>query len=220
MNKPQFIIIHHTASSYAGNPDQFQATNNYHKGKWGEAVKSSLGYYGGYHYEIAADGKIGQFRKDNEVGAHTSQDNMNYQSIGICLDGDFDKEDPTPQQIVALIGLIKQKKTQYNIDNQHIFPHRRFATYKSCWGSRLPDNIMEYLEKHGGMLQASQWALTAIEKAKKKGTMLNWNNPQAPMDDATWQWIFLKLGAIDKVTNEPITRERAAVILDRLKLLD
>ena len=64
------------------------------------------------------------------------------------------------------------------------------------------------------------WAQTAAEKAKKKGVIINWNNPDGMLTDEDYQWIFHKLGVLDKVSDAHRSRSRMAVILDRLHLLD
>lgn len=138
MNRPKNIVVHHTAVSRDKNNEQFDAVDRYHKSKgWGMI---------GYHYLIEPDGKIKQGREDNQAGAHTSQKLMNYRSIGICLTGHFDLEEPTIEQCRSLHSLIERLMRLYDIPEANIFPHRHFATYKSCWGSRLPNDILGYLE--------------------------------------------------------------------------
>lgn len=131
--KINYLIIHHTGVSRDKNPDQFEATNNYHKAKWN--FKSSLGYYAGYHYEIAADGTIRQARSDNEAGAHTI--GHNFDSIGISLDGNFDIEMPTPDQEKSLKELLLKLKAKYPAAK--IAFHRQFAN-KTCPGKLIPDD--------------------------------------------------------------------------------
>jgi len=138
MNIPSAIVVHHTAVSRSKNDEQFDAVDRYHKSKgWGMV---------GYQYMIEASGEIKQGREDNQSGAQTSQKLMNYRSIGICLTGHFDLEDPTVEQCKSLHSLIERLMRLYDIPASRIFPHRHFATYKSCWGSRLPNDIMGYLE--------------------------------------------------------------------------
>lgn len=215
MNNPKNIIVHHTAVSRTKNNNQFEATDNYHKSKgWGQI---------GYHYLIEPSGEVKQGRKDNEVGAHTSQLEMNYFSLGICLTGDFDIEEPTKEQIVSLKTLIQSKQKQYDIHDDHVYPHRKFATYKSCWGKLLPDDILTYLKMKTAPLSedVSPWAVEAVRKAKAKGVMVNFNNPQAPMTDDDWQYVFSRLRALTQLDlKSRITREQAAKILDNLHLLD
>ncbi len=134
-NIPLWIILHHTAVSYDKNPDQFNATNIYHK-SIGFPI-SSLGFFTGYQYEINKDGKVYQARIDTETGAHTK--GMNNSSIGICADGNFDIEMPTPAQVASLRILISRLSSEFRIPPENIVPHRKFAN-KTCYGSRLSDD--------------------------------------------------------------------------------
>jgi len=78
-----------------------------------------------------------------------------------------------------------------------------------------------HMRKNAGEGDISPWAIQSVQKAKSKGIMINWGAPKSAVDDLTWQHILHKLRVLDKVdTNNPITRERLAVCLDRLKLLD
>src|SRR3990167_7232831 len=115
---PNKIIWHHSADASAG--PQFFKINEDHKAKWNFA--SSLGYFGGYHYLIEKDGKVFQYRADDEVGAHDLGENIG--SIGICLAGNFDAELPTKQQEQALAPLLKTILTKWKIRHNRIDPHR------------------------------------------------------------------------------------------------
>lgn len=170
---PTTIFIHHTGSlsqGNSGNPDQAIATNNYHKKKFG--FISSLGFYSGYNYELSITGKITQFRQDGEQTAAQYQQNMNDgRALSICLDGNFDIEEPTQQQISAVAKWLKEKMAQYNIPKENVFCHRKVATYKSCPGKLLPDNIYNYfipMEEE-----------TALEWAKKYFPQFTWSQEEA-----------------------------------------
>jgi hypothetical protein len=159
MTTPRYILLHNTEVSYKANPNQWEATNNYHKQLFN--FKSSLGFYGGYNYEIAKDGSVKQFRADGELTAAALLHNSD--SIHIALDGNFDVELPTDEQIKAVTTLIKEKMVKFSIPASNVLPHRYFATtsirdgkftknttkyktwdgcapYKTCPGALLPDN--------------------------------------------------------------------------------
>lgn len=125
LNDPKHIIIHHGAGSL-----NFEQVNEYHKGKWG--FQSSLGYYIGYQYFISYSGRVYQGRSDTEEGAHTI--GYNKCSIGICLQGDFSKEQMTEGQLTALEKLVAEKKLRYNIGV--VNGHRDFSN-TSCPGQNL-----------------------------------------------------------------------------------
>lgn len=141
MNPIKYIFVHHTAVSYAVNPDQWEQTNVYHRDERQFPI-SSLGLYVGYNYEIAKDGTVRQARKDGEETAAVK--GYNFCSLSICLDGNFDIELPTPMQVMALKNLLKQKSAQYGVPLANILPHRHFAN-KTCYGSKLDDNWAQSL---------------------------------------------------------------------------
>ena len=70
---------------------------------------------------------------------------MNFRSIGICLTGFFDVEEPTQEQCEALYKRLLLFMSKYDIPRGKIKPHRAYAN-KTCWGSLLPDDILGYLE--------------------------------------------------------------------------
>lgn len=202
MNTPSNIIVHHTGVSYDKNPAQFKATNNYHRDTMKFPI-SSLGYYVGYHYMIEKDGTLIQARKDSDSGAHTNQHEMNYKSLGICLTGNFDKELPTDAQLTTLYEFLKKKQEQYKIPNSKIVPHRLYASYKTCWGSLLPDNIMDFLKEKFTQVppmekdEPSLWAIETMAVAKNKGVMTNWDNCQHTITPKKIAYIFYNLGFLD-----------------------
>lgn len=135
LSKPTYICLHHSAVSYKRNKDQFKANNRYHKEKWN--FKSSLGYYLGYNWEISARGKARQARKNGDQTAACYQSNMNDgRCIHICLDGNFDIERPTNQQIFALRDLLRKLVGEYEIKRDNIVMHTDYAP-KTCPGNNV-----------------------------------------------------------------------------------
>lgn len=129
-NNPKFITIHHTA---AVEPiPQFNAINEWHRVRG--FVKSSLGFFVGYHKVIEKDGTIVQARVDDEQ--NNAVLSHNHDSLAVCLVGNFDKEDPTPEQIASLGEVLNDWCTEHDISPLDIYPHRKFGS-TSCYGSRL-----------------------------------------------------------------------------------
>ena len=102
------LIVHHSASPAA--TTTLDDINLWHR----EAGfnLSSLGYYIGYHYVIDPSGKITMTRDVNEIGCHCNafdaalNTSYNKSSIGICVMGNFEDEQPTAEQVGALTSLI------------------------------------------------------------------------------------------------------------------
>lgn len=131
--KTSRIIWHHSA---ADSPTpQFAAINDWHKAR--SFPLSSLGFYVGYHYVIEKDGTVTQARKDTEIGAHDTGENMD--SIGICLVGDFTISRPTLAQEKSFALLLRQLMLKYNISVNSIEPHRRDDATE-CPGKSMPEN--------------------------------------------------------------------------------
>jgi N-acetyl-anhydromuramyl-L-alanine amidase AmpD len=93
----KFVLLHHDAS-LAG--DVYDAKKlyaqeaNYHISKgWGHL---------GYSFRIARDGTIYQTVPYEEIGAHAGNYKYFRNSMGVCLDGSFDKQKPSDAQIKAL----------------------------------------------------------------------------------------------------------------------
>jgi len=168
MNKPQYLVIHHTAVSYDKNPNQFDATDTYHEGKG--FPKSSLGFYVGYHAMVEKDGSIRISRRDTDDGAHTSQDGVNFKSLALCFTGDFDKEEPTLAQCKTAMQWITSKQESYKIPNNKVLPHRHWAP-KTCWGSKVPDDVIGYLRVRltPENNTPSPWAVEAFKAAANFG---------------------------------------------------
>lgn len=139
-NVPKWIIVHHTAGTQS---DTFEDVNRWHKERWPNFV-SALGYHIGYHYFIDATGSVTQGRAETEEGAHTI--GKNTESIGICLAGNFSRpgEIPTEEQERKLVELVQEIQKRWNIPNENIVPHRKFAATE-CYGKNLDDNWVQSL---------------------------------------------------------------------------
>lgn len=219
--KIEWLVIHHTAVSRAKNPDQWKATNAEHFKRFNFPARN--GDYGGYHIEIAANGNMHRFRDDDEVGAHCKEKQMNYKSIGICLDGNFDMEEPTIEQQRALLTLISEYQEKYHIPDENVVPHRYFATgianndtawktatgkkpYKTCWGSKLPDDIIGYLKQSTNELPpiTGHWSDPFLAFMTEKGYIKDRKNPDLPV---SWGelGVVIKRFYDDLISNPPST---------------
>lgn len=134
-NFPNKIVIHHTGGT-AKDP---KADTSHHTANIVETGHLSLGWDGiGYHYFIHKDGEVWRGRPEHRNGAHAGNP-VNFESIAICLAGNFDVTLPTEKQIESLKHLLVDIMERYNISPDRIYPHRKFAN-KSCYGSKLKDD--------------------------------------------------------------------------------
>jgi len=175
MNK-SYINIHHTAMYAKNDSDaQFSAVDQAHKKRWEGKTKSSLGYYGGYHYLIERNGEVKQYRKDSEVGAHNDKSLMNYRAIGICLAGNMSEQMLTEAQIKALVELVETKKKEYGIVDENIQPHRHYKGTQ-CPGNNLPDKVWDYIKEQAEKLV--EYVEPSIVTWHKNNKIIEyWNTP-------------------------------------------
>jgi len=166
MNKPQYIIIHHSATKQ-GDAETFRRA---HKAKGWRDI--------GYHYVIgngtySGDGEVETGRTEAEDGAHCSADGMNRKSIGICLVGNFDIDKPTIAQMEALERLCRDIMARYKIPVSKVLGHGEVAA-TNCPGKnfdmaafrkRLEVKKVEKKDYEG------HWAQPYIEKAINAGYM-------------------------------------------------
>ena len=125
----KYIILHHSLTK-DGKTVSWNAIRQYHLRKgWNDI---------GYHFGIELVGsryEILTGRLLNSPGAHCRL--MNQISIGICFVGNFDIEEPPPEQLVIGRGLIRSMMDIFSIENDHIKGHCAYSK-KSCPGHLFP----------------------------------------------------------------------------------
>ena len=89
----------------------------------------------GYHFLVRKDGTIYRLRPEDKVGAHAY--GANYNSLGICFEGDYMQEDMLEDQKEAGKELVAYLKNKYNITT--VQAHRDVCA-TSCPGDKFPFN--------------------------------------------------------------------------------
>lgn len=115
------IILHHAA---AKNCDA-TTIHRWHKANGWAGI--------GYHFIVRKSGAIERGRPEWALGAHASGSNSD--SIGICFEGDFEKETMTSVQRAAGKELIAWLKEGYKINK--VQAHRDVCA-TSCPGKNFP----------------------------------------------------------------------------------
>jgi len=121
--KTELIVIHHTASK---TDLTVQEIHQMHL-KQGENWKGI-----GYHYYINKKGIIYRGRPEKYSGSHAID--YNSISIGVCLSGNFEEEEPNVNQITSLIELLHHLRTKY--PNVEIVGHKDLNA-TACPGKNL-----------------------------------------------------------------------------------
>ncbi|MEQ8235293.1 MAG: N-acetylmuramoyl-L-alanine amidase [Syntrophomonadaceae bacterium] len=144
------IIIHHSAS-----PDVPAGTiHGWHLQKGWSGI--------GYHFVVRLAGIIEAGRPLEMVGAHAGPE-VNRDSIGICLTGNFMDHSPTGAQLLSLVQLIDYLRNTYQT-NLEVLRHKDVA-YTDC-----PGNFFAWPEKN--------WPLFAPTRAENEAgnTLEPWKN--------------------------------------------
>ena len=115
-----YAILHHAAASVCSADD----VDRWHKNNGWECI--------GYHFFIRKDGSIYRGRKQNTIGAHAY--GHNYNSIGICFEGNFEEEEMPEAQIEAGKWICDYIRKQYP---GIIFKGHRDFNSTSCPGKNF-----------------------------------------------------------------------------------
>lgn len=104
------------------------------------------------------------------------------------------------------------------IQRAHVYPWCFYPSGKSRdWVQSHYINPWEWLKTSTSI---PDWALSAVAKAKAKGTIIDWSNPYKIVGDETLEWTLEKSGLLDPAKHEgKITLVRWAVVLEKLNLI-
>ena len=153
MNKPERIILHHSATD-GGTFESIEKYHIEHNG-WNDI---------GYHYLIEQDGSLHKGRGETTTGAHTI--GQNEKSLGICLVGNFDKYEPSDMQMKTLNTLLLDINQRLGITE--IKGHNHYSS-KTCPGIyfRWKDVINLEEEKN------EHWAEKHFQSLNAKGILVS-----------------------------------------------
>ncbi|MEO0338111.1 MAG: peptidoglycan recognition family protein [Bacteroidota bacterium] len=124
------IVIHHSATT-SGSPESY-ARHHVENNGWPGI---------GYHFVIQKDGEVFQTNELDTISYHVSGQNTN--SIGICLTGHYDKQQPPTIQLQKCAQLVVALRQKF-LRHLDIKGHRDFST-KTCPGNNLDLNDLKSL---------------------------------------------------------------------------
>lgn len=123
------IVVHHSASSTHMAADF---------ARWHVEDRGWPGM--GYHFAIEKDGSIVMGNPLTNISYHTSGENT--KSVGIVLSGNFNNEQPTPEQLESLDKLIAYLRQELP-QPLEVYGHRDFKA-TSCPGANLYPLINDF----------------------------------------------------------------------------
>jgi N-acetylmuramoyl-L-alanine amidase len=132
----EFIVIHHSATRM-GSADAFDSAHR------ARGMINGLAYH--FVIDNGTDGKAdglietGARWVKQMYGGHCRQAYMNEHGIGICLVGDFSRDEPTAKQLDSLVLLIRGLQEQFHIADDHILGHGEvIGEFSECPGRNFP----------------------------------------------------------------------------------
>ena len=181
------VVLHHRAGS--GDVESIHA-DHLRRGWWGI----------GYHYYIRRDGSVWRGRPERWCGSHAGASNgYNAHSIGVCLEGNFERERPAEIQLDALRELLADLMGRYEIREVRL--HREIAA-TACPGKNFPP-VKELLQKETAASGASgdggDWWREAVRWAVDRGVLqgdgggLRLDDPLSRREGVTLLWRAMTL---------------------------
>lgn len=124
----KFVIVHQSATKKI--ETSFEKIKKFH-------LYQGMGNIA-YHYFIEASGRLRKGRNESTMGTHTRASQMNSKSLGVCLAGEFNNEDPEPAQLKTLESLLNNLLTKYKISKEKVLGHREvYNSATECPGDSL-----------------------------------------------------------------------------------
>lgn len=117
------LILHHSACSNC----TVEQIHQWHLNNGWEGA--------GYHFLVRKDGNVYRLRPEEYIGAHAY--GSNYNSIGICAEGNFENETMPETQKNSLIELVSYLKGKYGISK--VLKHSD-VNNTACPGKNYPFN--------------------------------------------------------------------------------
>lgn len=126
----RLLTVHHTAAVHT-DPDEGAARARQHQRYHQEAGFADLAY----HHLIDRDGDVYEGRPVTAVGeTFTDYDPSGHYLP--CLEGDFDRQEPSAAQLEALVDLLAWASERFQVEPATIAGHREYAS-TACPGDAL-----------------------------------------------------------------------------------
>jgi hypothetical protein len=105
-------------------------------GIWSGHIRGGKQVFYAYHQFLRMDGSFEPLLKEEELGWHAANWEVNCSSVGICLDNDYERSDPDPSLIRKLGEFIADVYPQ--VPKSRIFGHGEVAQHPTvCPGNNF-----------------------------------------------------------------------------------
>ena len=132
----------------------------------------------GYHFLVRKDGTIYRLRPEDKVGAHAY--GSNYNSLGVCFEGNFMEEDMPEAQKEAGKELVAYLKNKYNITT--VQRHKDVCA-TNCPGDKFPFNEIANSETSNEIILQPQENVSKGNVARIQSTLNERYNLKIAVDN-------------------------------------
>jgi hypothetical protein len=122
MNAVQLLNIY---APYYANPTIKGERGLRGKAIWSGHFLNNKPSFIGYHWLMRMNGNLERLLNDDQIGWHAGNWDINKRSVGICLDNDYENQDPTQDMLKKLAELIS--KNYSNVSTDNIMGHNEAA---------------------------------------------------------------------------------------------
>lgn len=149
---PMRMTVHHSAGS-PSHTDQNMLSQI--AGWEKDHIKRGFGLMG-YHWVINSLGSVAEGTGTELVGSHTRANNRG--NVGVCLAGNFDKQEPTDKMLASLVGLLAYVGARYNMDTgspDFVRGHEHYVR-KACPGNHVMNKLVRIRQKSVELVMAQK----------------------------------------------------------------
>lgn len=169
-NRTDYIVLHHAAAGKC----TIQDIHRWHLER---------GWAGcGYHYFVAKNGDVCRGRPLDTEGAHVFS--YNFCSVGVCAEGDYEKEKMPDEQKNAIIALLMGLKK--------IYPQAKIVGHRDLNATSCPGRYYPFDEVVGQAKEEEKtpaWKEDVIQKGMALGLLNQYHNP----NDVAEKWFVVAL---------------------------
>jgi hypothetical protein len=102
----------------------------------------------GYHYIIDPAGRVWEGRHLNRIGAHAGSRKLNAGNIGLLLLGNFDLQEPPPEQLARLDFLLDKLQELFGVASTEIHTHNAVRAMEGLGATACPGrHVSEWMRE-------------------------------------------------------------------------
>ena len=163
------VVLHHAAAD-----GSVEAVHSAHLARGWAGIA--------YHYYVRKDGSVYRGRPEWAVGGHTSGEN--WHTLGVCFEGNFEREEMGEAQLEAGRGLIADILGRWG--GLAVVPHSYYSQ-TACPGKNFPLDEMLRKEEvpvvYAKLEDVPEWYRPTIEKLIERGALKGVGGGEIQVDE-------------------------------------